>query len=115
MISSDTPVLLSKACEILIKELTLRACLKMEEVNRRTLLRVDIARAISQEENFDFLAEIIPVNENKVFFPFFSFSTLQHFSARKLSVHMEHLMLQNYTRMQLIKFAFFFFFFFLGW
>ncbi|XVF71556.1 hypothetical protein PTKIN_Ptkin12aG0047700 [Pterospermum kingtungense] len=65
MISSETPVLFSKACELFILELTLRAWLQMEEAKRRTMLPCDIARAISQEEALDFLADIVPVTNNK--------------------------------------------------
>ncbi|XVE72135.1 hypothetical protein DITRI_Ditri11bG0014300 [Diplodiscus trichospermus] len=66
MISADTPVLFSKACELFILELSLRAWLQTEEAKRRTLQRCDIARAIRQEESLDFLADVVPsINHNK--------------------------------------------------
>ncbi|KAJ4822401.1 hypothetical protein Tsubulata_008939 [Turnera subulata] len=57
MISADTPVVFAKACEIFIKELTLRGWLQTEDCNRRTLQRCDIARAIhnSEDTNLHFL------------------------------------------------------------
>lgn len=68
MISADAPVLFSKACELFILELTLRAWLETEEGKRRTLQRSDIARAIRQEEALDFLVDVVPLINQKVFF-----------------------------------------------
>ncbi|XVF20712.1 hypothetical protein REPUB_Repub12eG0026700 [Reevesia pubescens] len=65
MISADTPVLFSKACELFILELTLRAWLQTEEGKRRTLQRCDIARAIRQEEALDFLVDVVPLINHK--------------------------------------------------
>ncbi|XP_022759953.1 nuclear transcription factor Y subunit C-1-like [Durio zibethinus] len=68
MISADTLVFFSKACELFIMDLTLRAWLQTEEGKRRTLQRCDIARAIRQEEALDFLVDIVPLINHKVFF-----------------------------------------------
>ncbi|KAK6279808.1 hypothetical protein POUND7_020075 [Theobroma cacao] len=65
MISADAPVLFSKACELFILELTLRAWLETEEGKRRTLQRSDIARAIRQEEALDFLVDVVPLINQK--------------------------------------------------
>ncbi|KAE8659361.1 Nuclear transcription factor Y subunit C-1 [Hibiscus syriacus] len=65
MISADTPILFSKACELFIQELTLRAWLKTEEGNRRTLQRCDIIRAIRQEEALHFLVDAVPLINHK--------------------------------------------------
>jgi nuclear transcription factor Y gamma len=46
MISSETPVLFAKACEIFIIELTHRAWHHTEEAKRRTLQKSDIANCI---------------------------------------------------------------------
>lgn len=46
MISSETPVLFAKACEIFIIELTHRAWHHTEEAKRRTLQKSDIAACI---------------------------------------------------------------------
>ncbi|XP_012078033.1 nuclear transcription factor Y subunit C-2 isoform X2 [Jatropha curcas] len=60
MISADTPILFSKACELFILELTLRAWLQTEECKRRTLQRCDIARAIRHDDALDFLVDVVP-------------------------------------------------------
>ncbi|GMI73440.1 hypothetical protein HRI_001013300 [Hibiscus trionum] len=65
MISADTPILFSKACELFILELTLRAWLKTEEGKRRTLQRCDIARAIRQEGALHFLVDAVPLSNHK--------------------------------------------------
>jgi len=60
MISSDAPLLLSKACEIFISEVTSRAWMLAEVNKRRTLQRVDVAGAVGQSDQFDFLIDIVP-------------------------------------------------------
>ncbi|KAL3851022.1 hypothetical protein ACJIZ3_012904 [Penstemon smallii] len=65
MISSEAPVIFSKACEMFILELTLRSWIHTEENKRRTLQKNDIAAAISKTEVFDFLVDIIPRDELK--------------------------------------------------
>jgi len=65
MISSEAPVVLSKACEVFIEELTLRAWLHVEENKRRTLQRNDVATAVSKCDQFDFLIDIVPRDETK--------------------------------------------------
>ncbi|MCL7049962.1 hypothetical protein MKW94_003676 [Papaver nudicaule] len=49
MISAEAPVVFAKACEMFILELTLRSWIHTEENKRRTLLKNDIAAAISEE------------------------------------------------------------------
>ena len=49
----------SKACELFILELTLRAWLQTD-CKRRTLQRCDISRAIRQENMLDFLNRVVP-------------------------------------------------------
>lgn len=56
MISAEAPVLFAKACEMFVLELSLRAWFISERQKRKTLLREDIERAISETEIFDFLA-----------------------------------------------------------
>ncbi|GMN28232.1 hypothetical protein TIFTF001_001964 [Ficus carica] len=60
MISSDTPILFSKASELFIMELTLRSWMQTQECKRRTVQRCDIARAIHSDELFDFLQDVVP-------------------------------------------------------
>ena len=63
MISCDTPILFSKACELFILELSLRSWLETEGSKRRTLQKADVVKAIQKSEMFDFLIDIIPKNE----------------------------------------------------
>ncbi|GAX14080.1 hypothetical protein FisN_8Hh084 [Fistulifera solaris] len=60
MISQEAPVLVTKACELMIKELTIRAWQHTERSRRRTLQRADIHAAVGEDETFDFLIDIIP-------------------------------------------------------
>lgn len=60
MISGEAPVLMSKACELIIKELAVRAWQHTERSRRRTLQRQDLHQAVSESEVYDFLIDIIP-------------------------------------------------------
>lgn len=66
MVSAHSTVLLSKAIEMFILELTLHAWMQADQVKRRTLNRHDFARAIRDEELFDFLSDIVPLQTYKV-------------------------------------------------
>lgn len=63
MISGEVPILLSKAIEIFVTELTLRSWIFTEESKRRTVQRSDIAMAIAKNDMFDFLIDIVPREE----------------------------------------------------
>lgn len=63
MISAEAPILLAKAAEFLIEELTLRAWIHTEENRRKTIQKSDIAQAVSKNEVFDFLIDIVPREE----------------------------------------------------
>lgn len=65
MISGEAPVLFSKAVEMFIAELSLRAWVNTEDNKRRTLQRNDIAMGISKYDQFDFLIDIVPREEAK--------------------------------------------------
>ena len=65
MISQEAPVVFAKACEIFIKELTVRSWLHTEENKRKTLQRNDIISAISESDIYDFLIDIVPREEMK--------------------------------------------------
>ncbi|KAJ0043613.1 hypothetical protein Pint_18704 [Pistacia integerrima] len=65
MISADTPIVFSKACELFILELTLRAWLQTEQCKRRTLQRFDIGRALRSDELLEFLVDFVPFDYNK--------------------------------------------------
>jgi histone H3/H4 len=60
MIAGEAPVLLGKACELLIKELSARAWRHTERNRRRTLQRQDVHAAVGESEVFDFLIDIVP-------------------------------------------------------
>ncbi|THV05914.1 histone-fold-containing protein [Dendrothele bispora CBS 962.96] len=60
MISADAPILLCKACEIFISEITSRTFIISDSNKRRTLSRSDIAAALSKSDQFDFLLDIVP-------------------------------------------------------
>ncbi|EME27248.1 Nuclear transcription factor Y subunit C-2 [Galdieria sulphuraria] len=66
MISAEAPALFSKACEMFILELTIRAWAQTEESKRRTLQRCDIASAIQKTDIFDFLIDIVPREDPKM-------------------------------------------------
>lgn len=63
MISAEAPLVLAKACEMFILELTLRGWSFAEDVRRRTLLKSDVVRAVWQSEVYDFLIDTIPREE----------------------------------------------------
>ncbi|KAL3311111.1 hypothetical protein Ciccas_010314 [Cichlidogyrus casuarinus] len=67
MISAEAPILFAKACEVFIRELTLRAWIHTEQNRRRTLQRNDISMAISDNDTdqFDFLIDIVPREESR--------------------------------------------------
>jgi histone H3/H4 len=60
MISGEAPVLMSKACELLIKDLSFRAWQHTERNRRRTLQRQDLHAAVGESEVYDFLIDIVP-------------------------------------------------------
>lgn len=60
MISGEGPILIAKASEFLIEELTLRAWLHAENHRRKTLQKIDIGNATLQNDMFDFLIDIVP-------------------------------------------------------
>ena len=60
MISGEAPVFMSKACELLIKDLTHRAWSHTERNRRRTLQRQDLHAAVGESEVYDFLIDIVP-------------------------------------------------------
>mmetsp|Transcript_28867 Transcript_28867/g.52814 ORF Transcript_28867/g.52814 Transcript_28867/m.52814 type:complete len:267 (-) Transcript_28867:280-1080(-) len=60
MIAGEAPVLLGKACEMLVNELSLRAWRHTERNRRRTLQRQDVHAAVGESEVYDFLIDIVP-------------------------------------------------------
>lgn len=66
MVSTHSTLLLSKAIEMFIRELTVRAWMQADQVKRQTLKHDDFARAIRDEELFKFLSDIVPLQTHKV-------------------------------------------------
>lgn len=60
MIAADAPIVLSRACELLIREMTCRAWQHTERNRRRTLQQQDLHAAVGESEVFDFLIDIVP-------------------------------------------------------
>ncbi|CAJ0964080.1 unnamed protein product, partial [Mesorhabditis belari] len=65
MIAQDAPLFLSKAAELFIEEITLKAWANTEEQRRKTLQKNDITAACSRNDHFDFLIDIVPREEIK--------------------------------------------------
>ena len=77
MISVETPLLISKACELFIIELAYRGWAHTIEGNRRTLQRNDIAQAISNNDFYDFLLDIVEEScKNKLLYSGHSYSKI---------------------------------------
>ena len=62
MISSETPALFAKGCELFILEITHRAWIHTEEKRRRTLQKEDFKSCIATTEIFDFLLDLVGPN-----------------------------------------------------
>lgn len=60
MIAGEAPVVMSKAAELLIQDLSSRAWQHTERNRRRTLQRQDIHAAVGESETYDFLIDIVP-------------------------------------------------------
>ncbi|KAF3629587.1 Nuclear transcription factor Y subunit C-2 [Capsicum annuum] len=62
-VSGEAPMLMVKACEMFIQELTLHSWLNTEENKRRMVQKKDVAKAIERTELFDFLVDIVHKDE----------------------------------------------------
>jgi histone H3/H4 len=60
MIAQEAPALMTKACELLIREMTTRAWQHTDTHRRKTLQRADIHAAVGENETFDFLIDVVP-------------------------------------------------------
>lgn len=60
LVSAESPILLAKASEIFITELSIRSWYNVEESKRRLVRAKDISAALSKSEQFDFLIDILP-------------------------------------------------------
>ncbi|KAG4188666.1 hypothetical protein ERO13_A08G180300v2 [Gossypium hirsutum] len=59
MISGESPIVFSKACELFIKELTQRSWMVTMQGKRRTLNKEDVASAVMATDLFDFLVNLV--------------------------------------------------------
>ena len=59
MMTSDTPTFMTKACEISVQELSVRAWMCACSHNRSIILDSDIAEAIASIESYDFLNGVL--------------------------------------------------------
>ena len=66
MIKGEAPVLMGKACELLIRDLTLRSWQHTERSRRRTLQKIDLQAAVGENEVYDYLVDIVPRLEKKI-------------------------------------------------
>jgi hypothetical protein len=60
MISADVPLILAKACEIFIEEMTTRAWDHATDAKRKTLRKEDISTSCGDSDMYDFLIDIVP-------------------------------------------------------
>lgn len=60
MISAEAPALMTKACELLVREIATRAWKHTDGHRRKTLQRADVHAAVGETEVFDFLIDIVP-------------------------------------------------------
>ena len=58
--STELILMLTKASEIFIQELTSRAFMAAQESKRRKMLRIDVSSAILKSDHYDFLFDFIP-------------------------------------------------------
>lgn len=59
MISGEAPIVLSKACELFVEEITKRAWNVTMQGKRRTLHKEDVASAVIATDVFDFLVGLV--------------------------------------------------------
>lgn len=81
-VSTDAPLICSKACELFVQELTFRAWLSAQESKRRTLQRNDISTTLMRADQYDFLLDFIP---KEVLFINLGFTSIFMSSARCIS------------------------------
>ncbi|XP_049388391.1 nuclear transcription factor Y subunit C-4-like, partial [Solanum stenotomum] len=63
MVAAESPVLMAKACELFIQDLTLRSSLNAQENHRRILKKDDLTDVIVQTDYFDFLLDVVHAND----------------------------------------------------
>jgi hypothetical protein len=64
MIAAEAPILMGKACEFMIQELTIRAWYHTEKTNKKILSRCNVHDAVADSDVYDFLIDIIKPTSN---------------------------------------------------
>ena len=59
MVSNDAPLIVAKACELFIIDLTYRSQFFCKQDGRKILSKEDICKTISNLDTFDFLIDIV--------------------------------------------------------
>ncbi|KAF7820733.1 nuclear transcription factor Y subunit C-2 [Senna tora] len=62
--TEESQVVLEKATEIFIEELSLRVWIRTKEKNKNTIERNDFAKEINENKVYDFLADLVPLDPN---------------------------------------------------
>jgi nuclear transcription factor Y gamma len=65
MMAFDTPSFLTKACEIFVQEIALRAWISANSQQRNIILESDIAEAIASTESYDFLNDVLNAHQDE--------------------------------------------------
>lgn len=65
LVGVESTIMLSKAVEMFIREITLHGWKHAEDGHRRTLMKNDICAAVAGYDQFDFLIDIVPRPEAK--------------------------------------------------
>lgn len=65
MIASDAPIFMAQAAEFFIEEMTAMGWQYVSEARRRILQKTDIATAVHQNDQFDFLIDFLPPKTEK--------------------------------------------------
>ena len=65
MISSESPVLFAKACEVFILEMTLRSFCNAQKQHRKAILKEDVYETIRTTDVLDFLMDVIDEREQE--------------------------------------------------
>ena len=58
-VSNDSAIVMAKACEMLMAEMTIKANYIREQHHRRTILRQDVVQAVMSTESYSFLVDAI--------------------------------------------------------
>lgn len=69
MIAADAPLIMSKACQLMVRDLTARAWRFTEKNRRCTLQKADVHSAVNECDEYDFLIDLVPRTSTTVLAP----------------------------------------------